>query len=232
MDVYRPAGAAGPRPAVLFVYGDAPPEYLRDARSWGQYRSWGEAIAAAGLCAVVPDHVSSEERTRVDAVADDIRAAIDAVRERGATWGVDGERLALWAGSAGVPYGVSVAMRAVPPLRCVVAYYGPFDMRGWPSPAAVSLAALAAMSPVVALESRRLETPMLVVKAALDRPIINDSIDAFVARARSDGSPVELLVHEDGRHAFDIVDDDDRSRELIRDTIDFLQRHLEGESQV
>lgn len=227
MDVYRPADE-GLRPAVLFVYGDAPPEYLAGARRWGQYVSWGEAVAAAGLCAVVFDHASSEARTCMDAVIEDIETALDTVRQHGTLWGIDGDRLALWAGSAGVPYGTSVAMRTEPALRCLVAYYGTFDLRAWreETPAEVSDAALAAMSPILALETRPLQMPTLVVKAALDRQSINDSIDAFVGRARDDGWPVELVVHDEGRHGFDVLDDDGRSRQLIIDTIAFLRRHL------
>ncbi len=228
MDVYRAAGE-GLRPAVLFVYGDAPPEYLSGARRWGQYVSWGEAVAAAGLCAVVFDHASSEARTSMDAVVEDIEAAVDTVRKHGASWGIDGDRLALWAASAGVLYGTSVAMRTEPALRCLVAYYGAFDLRAYreETPAEVSDAALAAMSPILALETRPLQMPTLVVKAALDRQTINDSIDAFVGRARDHGWPIELLVHDEGRHAFDVLDDDERSRQLIIDTIAFLIRHLD-----
>lgn len=40
------------------------------------------------------------------------------------------------------------------------------------------------------------------------------------------GAPLELLNHPKGRHAFDILDDDDRSREIIARTFDFLKTHL------
>lgn len=227
MDVYRPPGG-GLRPAVLFVYGDAPPDYLSGARRWGQYVSWGEAIAAAGMAAVVADHASSEARTRMDAVLEDIELAIAALSARGDSWGIDPTRLAVWAGSAGVPYGTLAAMRAGVTVRCLVAYYGPFDLQPWreETPATVPDAALAEMSPIHELESSPLQIPTLVVKAGLDQQRINASIDEFVDRARSLGSQIDLAVHDGGRHAFDVLDDDERSRELIRDTIAFLSEHL------
>jgi hypothetical protein len=65
-----------------------------------------------------------------------------------------------------------------------------------------------------------------MVKAGQDNEIINNGIDAFVSMASNLGWPVELLVHETGQHAFDIVNDDARSAGLIRATLDFLTKHL------
>lgn len=67
---------------------------------------------------------------------------------------------------------------------------------------------------------------MFIAKAGLDRPGINDSIDAFVARAAELGAPVQLETHPEGRHAFDILDDDDRSREVIQASLVFMPAHL------
>ena len=37
---------------------------------------------------------------------------------------------------------------------------------------------------------------------------------------------LELLNHESGRHGFDILDDDDRSREILSRTLAFLKSRL------
>lgn len=95
------------------------------------------------------------------------------------------------------------------------------------APAGVSADALAEHSPITHLE--RLGgniQPPFTAKAGLDRSGINDSIDAFVARAAEFGAPVTLETHPGGRHAFDILDDDDRSREIIMQAIDFMREHL------
>ena len=39
---------------------------------------------------------------------------------------------------------------------------------------------------------------------------------------------IDLLNHASGHHAFDMVDDNDRSRDIIVRTIEFLRRHLVG----
>lgn len=39
---------------------------------------------------------------------------------------------------------------------------------------------------------------------------------------------IEVLVHPQGRHGFDVLDDDARSREIIARTIEFLRARLGG----
>lgn len=82
-------------------------------------------------------------------------------------------------------------------------------------------------SPITHLERRRdAIPPLFIAKAGLDRPGINDSIDAFVTRAEEFGAHVQLETHPDGRRAFDILDDDDRSREVIQASLAFMRAHL------
>ena len=62
-DLYRRPASAGPDkrlPFVLFVPGDAPQPIMEGLLDWGQYRAWGEAVAARGLAAVVAKHASTD----------------------------------------------------------------------------------------------------------------------------------------------------------------------------
>jgi acetyl esterase/lipase len=70
--------------------------------------------------------------------------------------------------------------------------------------------------------------PILVVKAGLDSTDLNESIDLFVKEAKARKVPVEYLEHPNGQHAFDILDDDDKSREIIQQTVRFFSRNLLG----
>lgn len=47
-----------------------------------------------------------------------------------------------------------------------------------------------------------------------------------MTRAAELGASVQLETHPDGRHAFDILDDDDRSREVIEASVEFMREHL------
>jgi acetyl esterase/lipase len=65
-----------------------------------------------------------------------------------------------------------------------------------------------------------------VARAGLDSPWLNAGLDRFVERALAAGATIDLLNHPHGRHAFDVLDDDPRSRQIIRRTLAFLQDHL------
>lgn len=52
------------------------------------------------------------------------------------------------------------------------------------------------------------------------------SYDEFVAVASERNIPFTLMNHPTGEHAFDLLNDDARSREIIRATLAFLSEHL------
>lgn len=118
LDVYIPATLASPFAVVVFVHGDGPPDVLRDIKDWGQYVSWGELTASAGVAGVTFNHRSSQRRTRMHEVASDLEAALDFVSNHAEEWGVDASRVGLWSCSMGVPFALRVAFdRSASPLR-------------------------------------------------------------------------------------------------------------------
>lgn len=222
-----------PPPSVVLVHGDGPSDVLREPRLWGQYRSWGALLAASGLATIAFDHSSSEGRTQIQRVVAEIRSLMATVQREGEQLGIDTTRTCIWSGSAGVPFGFVAALDQ-PSVRCQVAFYGPMDLRVDESRTAGEAAVddLAEYSPITQLERRRgAIPPLFIAKAALDRPGINDSIDAFVRRAEELGAQVQLEIHAEGRHAFDILDDDDRSREVIQASLAFMRAHLVDASE-
>jgi dienelactone hydrolase len=68
--------------------------------------------------------------------------------------------------------------------------------------------------------------PLLLARAGLDRPVFNEAMDRFAAEAIHRGAAVDLLTHPRGQHGFDVLDDDDRSREIIARTLAFMRWHL------
>ena len=67
--------------------------------------------------------------------------------------------------------------------------------------------------------------PTLVVTAGLDDPGINATAELF-ADAIAGKSELTQLHHPTGRHAFDIIDDDETSADIIRVTLDFMVDRL------
>lgn len=68
--------------------------------------------------------------------------------------------------------------------------------------------------------------PLLIARAGRDAPALNASVDAFVRAALEKGVTLDFLTHPAGRHAFDLFDDDARSRTVIRRTLAFLGENL------
>jgi acetyl esterase/lipase len=231
-DLYRPPGTppGAAWPAVIFAHGDAPPEILAGAKDWGVFTSWGRLAAVSGLAAVTFDRRSSQMRTRLADSAADSAALIAHVRSNAGELGIEPDRLAVWVCSAGPPMVLPALLHEGPAfLRCVVSYYGLMDLlhlRDHIAPE-VSDAELREHSPLCALqEAGSALPPMLIARAGLDEPRFNDSIDAFITEAIARGVELDVLTHPRGRHAFDVLDDDDRSRDIIARTLEFLARHL------
>jgi hypothetical protein len=79
-------------------------------------------------------------------------------------------------------------------------------------------------SPVRALTERGQDIPpVFVARAGLDHPLRNGTIDHFIELAISRNAPIHVVNHPTGHHGFDIEDDNDRSREIIRSTLEFIR---------
>jgi acetyl esterase/lipase len=207
LNIYVPARLSGDArvPAVFFVHGGPIPEQITPPTQWGVFISYGELAAASQLVGVTLNHrlyaPNDFERSQAD-----VAAAIDYVREHAAELNVDAERIALWYFSGGGPL-LSAVLRDRPAyVRCVLAFYAFLDMRQ--------------------VRAKGGGLPMFIARAGLDQPMINQSIDAFVQEALAGNAPLDLMNHPAGRHGFDILDDDERSREIIARAVAFAQVHV------
>jgi acetyl esterase/lipase len=226
MDVYTPPGPSRPRPAVILVHGGPIPRM--GARKMGVFVSYGEMLAASGCVAVAFDHRFLAPQRLADA-GQDVADLLSHARGSAEALGVDPDRLALWAFSGGGPF-LAAPLRERPPwLRAVVAYYAVLDLQQ-PPPGAesgVDAERRRAFSAILGLgDDARGAPPVLVARAGLDDPWLNDGLDRFVRAATAAGATIDVLNHPGGRHGFDILDDDARSRQVIRRTLDFLRDHL------
>ena len=145
------------------------------------------------------------------------------------------DRAAAALHAAGVRAGDPVALVLPNCPQHIAAFYAVLDLQQ-PPPGApdngLSAETRTQFSPVAALgQDARSAPPILVARAGLDNPWLNDGVDRFVAAALSRGATLDLLTHPTGRHAFDILDDDARSKQIIRRAVEFLRAHLELVSQ-
>jgi acetyl esterase/lipase len=114
-------------------------------------------------------------------------------------------------------------------IRCLVAYYPIMDLGAFVQHglAVVDEADVRRFSPALALQGDSATLPPpLIDRAGQDHPALNQGLDAFVQAALAANIPLDLLNHPRGQHGFDILDDDERSREIIIRTIAFVKTHL------
>jgi hypothetical protein len=74
------------------------------------------------------------------------------------------------------------------------------------------------------VENFRLDLPVLYVRAGLDRPSLNEAISTIASRAVAQNAPLTLLNYAGGHHGFEALDDNDATRDVIGQTLDFVKR--------
>jgi len=226
MDVYTPPGEM-PSPIVLCIHGAAGSQYK--PKDWGIFQSWGRLIAASGMAAAVFTHRLGYPKPMLTKAGDDVHQAIEYVRAQAASWNVDPDRIGLMAWSGGGPL-LTAAMREKPPyIRCLAAFYAFLDIQqSQPHRDHESWETLKAFSPISCLEvDASTMAPMFAARAGQDAiPGVNDSIDRFIAEAFTANAPVTLMNHPDGEHGFDNQNDDERSKEIIREALTFMRENL------
>ena len=245
LDVYYPLDFDKdiPLPAMLFVHGDAPPTVLENAKDWEQYVSWGQLIAASGLIAVTFNHRSTESLTKLYEAASDVEDLLAFVSDPAHDLGIDTSMLGMWTCSAGSVIGLHAVLgKRSSHVHCTITYYGAADLQAFFDQRAdltentrksehtlplllpetfEEFSAPASMKRVVG-ESM----PLFVACAGLDAPELNASIERLVTAALANNVNLMLMNHATGHHGFDIIDDDERTREIIHATLEFIKIHL------
>jgi acetyl esterase/lipase len=165
----------------------------------------------------------------VEPVAD-TNALLQYVRKNARALKIDDHRIGIWACSGHVPNALSVLMQpAHDYLKCAVLCYGVMmDLEGYTCTAESSkmfgfVNACAGKS----VDDLPTDLPLFVVRAGQDEiPHLNETLDRFLAKALSCNLPITCVNHATGPHAFDLFDDTEGSREIIRQILAFMQFHL------
>ena len=159
------------------------------------YKAWAEIAASKDLVAILPD-------LRDGSFEKDLDALVAHLTTNASSFSIDRERIALYAGSGNVYRALPLVLNPKQTaIKAAVMYYGSAQVT----------------------EFRR-DLPILMVRAGLDRPPVNRAITELVTLASNQNAPVTLLNHPGGHHAFEIVDDEDATRDVIDSTIDFVKR--------
>jgi hypothetical protein len=151
--------------------------------------------ASRGLVAILPD-------LRRESYAQDMDLLLAYLSTKGAAHGIDPAAIATYAGSGNVslafPY-VEKASQAI--VKSAVMYYG-----------------------AAAITEFRRDLPVLFVRAGLDRPDLNREIVRLAGVAVAQNAPLTLLNNATGAHGFEMVNQDEATRETMDRTIEFVKR--------
>ncbi|HJU89850.1 MAG TPA: alpha/beta hydrolase [Gemmatimonadaceae bacterium] len=220
MDLYLPRLTSPGRPPVVVLNSGA-----SDARKWQGFVDLARIASLNGIAAV--NFAKRYERGRLLEGADDLRALLTLLREKGDSLGVDGRRVCIW-GFSGGGLLIPVGMTAGEQIRCLVGYYPAIDLRTiLPMlPEAQRDSARRTLSAIDLLEGGARMPPMLLVRAGRDRAELNEQIERVAAAAAASKQPVELIEYPNGQHGFDVADDTDESRAIIRRTVEFVRQQL------
>jgi acetyl esterase/lipase len=192
------AGAAPSRglPVVVFVNGVG---WFapHPLKAWGIYRTWARLVAAQGMAAVLYD-------SRSQNVREDLTALMEHLRANAAKLGIDRDMIGVWACSANLRPGSAYALDPGNTwVKAAVFYYGTVDTT-----------------------HLRPELPVLVARAGLDTPFTNSSMSQFIQRSMARNGNLTVLNLPNMRHAFDLVDSTEASRQAVRTTLAFLRSNL------
>jgi len=209
MDVYRPKKTPRAAPALV-LYGlywpesnDRPTREVND-----QAIKWARIAASRGIVAVIPDlraepgTGTSQRPTR--ARAGELERLLVHLTQHAGEYGIDARRITLFAASGSV----AAALPAITNpqrtgIHAAVLYYGGAG------------AEVATFRP---------DLPILWVRAGRDSPGMNAAIDRLTSLAISQNVPLTLINYASGHHAFEAVDDNATTRQIIEHTIEFVKK--------
>ncbi len=227
LDIYYPPGTkSGARtPTVVFVLGYSDLGFQKmlgcKQKEMESYISWAQLAAASGLVAIT--YTTTDPTT-------DIRALLQYVRQNAVSLGIDDNRIGLWACSGNVPNALSVLMQEDSEyLKCAVLCYGMMLDLGEATSVAEAARTWGFANPCAGKSVNDLapDIPLFIVRAGKDEtPHLNETIDRFMVEALICNLPIRFANHAAAGHSFDVTDDSDASREVIKQILAFIQYHL------
>jgi len=227
MDIYYPLGLKSDSrlPVVIFVFGYADSTAIRmigsKLKNIGQYISWGRLSAASALIAITYESQKPDY---------DINEVISYIRQNSASLKIDKNKIGVWSCSGNVPTALSVIMQEPRDyLKCAVLYYG--FMLDWDESHKVAEMAekMGFFYPLTTktFEDLPQDVPLFIVRVGFEEtPYLNETMDQFVVEAVARNVPMVFINYSDGHHGFDCYDDNDKSREIIKQTLEFMKTHL------
>jgi len=185
-----------------------------------QYRTWGRLLAVSGLVAVTYANDEPEK---------DSFRALDYLSKNARKLGIDIENLGIWSCSANVPNALALAMSMRFNFCCATFLYGYMLDRGSNSfvQDAASSSGFAAPNAHRSIDDFPSNVALRIVRAGADQfPGINQTIDDFCTDALDRNHEITLVNHPNAPHSFDILDNSQRTKIIVSETLSFFAQKL------
>lgn len=186
-------------PTVILVSGGSGKTLKLNENFREGFISWGKLLATSGLLTV---HFIWNYKC-----PEDITDFITFVRENSDKFNIDKDRIATFSFSRGVNLSIDNILKSNSGfLKSMVIYYGKIPDS-------------------LTKEYKTNLPPILIAMAGNDKFFSTDCNDRFIDRYKND-TMILKTIHETGEHAFDIRNNDDKSIEIIKKTVEFLNSTL------
>ncbi len=229
MDIYYPPNFDFKRkiPAIVVVLGytDEAGKKLIGSKfkdfSW--LVSWCKIIAASGMAAIVYETVDPEN---------DIFSLEKYLQSNEDKLMIGMDRMGAFVCSAHTPTAITHILNSSNSIfKCLAIYYGMILTQDFEY-----LSQIDTLSLKMGFKTQRLtdpkewnnKVPILFVRAGLDNvPYLNQAFKNFYAKALDQNLPITLINYSNGLHAFDLYNNNDTTRQIIKTTLDFWKFNLQ-----
>jgi len=228
MDIYYPPKFDFKRkiPAIVFVFGYTNEGQLKTAkhqlRTWSPYTSWCKVVAASGMAAIVYETINPEN---------DLKSLLQYINSNTDNLNIDVNKIGAYSCSANTPTEIAYILNDSNCIfKCAVVYYGIFLTTDYKY-----ISTIDTLSQNMGFVTPRLseptswnrKVPLLIVHAGKDFvPHTNESLTSFVEKAIVQNIPITLMIHSNGVHGFDIYTDNESTRQIIKNTLEFWKFYL------
>jgi dienelactone hydrolase len=226
-DIYTPPGLSRGSKLPVVILTNNYPDVVWNKNSgvchkdWQMIISWAELIAASGMVAVTYQTKYSPSESE---------SLISYLSKNADKFYIDINRIALFGCSANALAAQSLMQNDEYNIKCAIFYYGLLltpDQKYYAEIDTISSYGFY-FSDLRKVSKIPENIPLLVTRAGMDQyPIIKKTTDHFVAEAIRSNAQLTFINYSDGQHDFDILDDTENSRLIIRQTVDFLTSHLD-----
>lgn len=195
--------------------------YGVNQKDLGLFISWAELIAASGIIAVTYETRRSHF---------DTDTLIKYLHKNADTYHIDLNHMGIFGCSANTLTALSIMQESTYKIKCAIFYYGILltpDQKYFNRIDSSAIKMGYYWTDLREISNIPKEMPLFIVRAGKDRfQIVKKTTDYFVNESINSNIPLTFINYHEGQHDFDVLDDTPTSREIIKQTINFMHFHL------